>query len=176
MMQDAAPFIAAIRCLGGGAADDALAEAAARLRAEGFRPCGHVQRAEPGRARDVTLVEDVTTGARRAITQDLGAGATACALDPSALAEVAAGLLAALDGPVDLLILNRFGRGEAEGGGLRAALEKAALRGIPVLALLKDDYAAAWDDFTGGTERVAAEPEAILTWARRAIGAARTAA
>jgi hypothetical protein len=170
------PLIAAIRCRQGREADDALAEAAARLAAEGFRACGHVQRVAPGRGRAVTLVEDVASGLRQPITQDLGAASEGCSLDPAALAEVAGALLAALDGPVDILILNRFGRGEAEGGGLRAAVEKACVAGVPVLAVLRDDYAAAWDAFTGGTVRLEPQPEAILAWARGAIAAARAAA
>lgn len=175
-MAEPAPLIAAVRCPEGAAADDALVAAAARLAVEGFRVAGHVQRVEPGRARELTLVEDVVTGARRAITQDLGACAAGCALDPAALAEVAAQLLVALDGPVDLLVLNRFGRGEAEGGGLRAVMEKAALAGVPVVAVLREDYAEAWEAFTGGSARLAPEAEAILGWARAAIGAARALA
>ncbi len=170
------PLIAAIRPAEGADADTALAAVAQALRAEGFRPVGHVQRVVAGAARAVTLVEDVASGARIAITQDLGACASGCALDPAALADVAGGLLAALDGPADLLILNRFGRGEAEGGGLRAAVEKAVLAGIPVLAVLRPDYAEAWQEFTGGSASLAAEPEAILTWARAAIAQARAAA
>lgn len=174
-MAEATPSIAAVRCAEGAAADDALAAAAATLAREGLRIVGHVQRSAPGGAREVTLVEDLATGRRHPITQDLGTCSAGCALDPAALAEVAGGLLAALDAPADLLVLNRFGRGEAEGGGLRAAVEKACMLGVPVLAILRDDYAEAWEAFTGGTERLPPAPDVILDWVRRAISAGQVA-
>ena len=171
-----APLIAAIRCPEGVSVDAVLARAAARLRAEGVRLAGHVQGIRPGRSGEVTVVEDLVTGAARPITQELGPGAAGCSLDPAALADVAAGLLAQLDGKVDLLVVNRFGKAEAEGRGLRAAIERAVLNGVPVLTVLRAGHAAAWDQFTGG-EAVLLEPEdeAILIWARLAIRAARAA-
>jgi nucleoside-triphosphatase THEP1 len=171
-----APLIAAIRCPDGVSADAVLARAAARFRAEGVRLAGHVQGTRPGRGGAVTVVEDLVTGEVRPITQDLGPGSAGCTLDPAALAEVAAALLARLDGPLDLLVVNRFGKGEAEGRGLRAAIERAVMDGVPVLTVLRADHAEAWDQFTGG-EAVLLEPddEAILNWARAAILSARAA-
>lgn len=172
-----APLIAAIRCLEASSADVVLARAAARLRAEGVRLAGHVQGIRPGRSGEVTVVEDLVSGVVRPITQDLGPGASGCSLDPAALADVAAALLAQLDSGVDLLVINRFGKGEAEGRGLRAAIERAVLDGVPVLTVLRADHADAWDQFTGGAASVLEpEEEAILNWARTAIDAARAVA
>lgn len=172
-----APAIAGVLCPEGQSADAVVAAVADALRARGLRPVGYVQRVAPGGTREVTLVEDVATGQRQPITQDLGACATGCALDPAALAEVAGALQMALEAGGDLLIVNRFGRSESEGRGLRGVIEAAVLSGVPVLAMVRDDYAPAWAAFTGG-EAVAlpAERDAILAWADAAISAARSPA
>ncbi|MBI1217541.1 MAG: DUF2478 domain-containing protein [Rhodobacteraceae bacterium] len=176
-MSDDTPRIAAIRSPEGVAADAVLARAAAQLRAEGVVLAGFTQATTPGRRGGVTVVEDLVSGLRHPITQDLGPGSGACSLDPAALAGVAAVLLARLDQPVDLLVVNRFGKGEAEGRGLRAAIERAVLAGVPVLTVLRAGYAEAWDQFTDGAAVVLEpEDEAILNWARAAILAARAAA
>lgn len=169
------PVLAAILCPEGQSADAVVAAVAADLRAGGLRPVGHVQRVAPGGAREVTLVEDVATGQRQPITQDLGACASGCALDPAALAEVAGALQAALEAGADLLIVNRFGRSESEGRGLRGVIEAAVLAGVPVLAMVREDYAPAWADFTGGeAATLPADKGAILAWAGAAIAAARS--
>ena len=171
------PAIAGVLCPEGQGADAAVAAVAAALRARGLRPVGHVQRVASGAGRDVTLVEDVATGLRQPITQDLGAHATGCALDPAALAEVAGALLVTLEAGADLLIVNRFGKSEAEGDGLRSVIEAAVVSGVPVLAMLRDDYAPDWSAFTGGAAvALPAETGAILAWAEAAIAAPRSAA
>lgn len=167
-----APRIAAVICPDEGGADAVVAAVAARLAAAGLRLAGHVQRSVADDCGAVTMVEDVATGALTPITQDLGRASAACALDPAALAGVAGQLLARLEDPVDLLIVNRFGRGEAEGGGLRAAIERAVLAGVPVLVMLRPPYRAAWEAFTGGTaDSLPAEDSAIAAWVARALAA-----
>lgn len=169
----AGPRIAAVHCPEGGGADAIVAAVAGQLKAAGLRLAGHVQRSVADDCGAVTMVEDVATGALTPITQDLGKSSAACALDPAALAGVAGQLLAVLEGPVDLLIVNRFGRGEAEGGGLRAAIERAVLDDVPVLVMLRAPYRAAWEAFTGGTaDMLPAEASAIAAWVARAVAPA----
>jgi len=55
-------------------------------------------------------------GQIRAISQDLGTDAQGCRLDGGALADVAGELMGLLDQGPRLLVLNRFGKTEAEGG------------------------------------------------------------
>ena len=120
-------------------------------------------------------VEDIATGALHNITQNLGTGSTGCRLDPAALADVAEQLLAALENPVDLLILNRFGKGEAEGQGLRAVIEKAFVAGVPVLTVVRPEYEPDFQAFTGGTaQMLAPRLEDALYWAERAAFPARS--
>lgn len=145
----------------------------ATLRAEGFCIAGYVQRETPD-ARECcpeTLVEDVETGALVRISQALGAGSKGCRLDPQALAGVAGAALARLDTPPDLMVLNRFGKGESEGRGLRVVFEKALELEIPVLTCVKENYRPAWVDYAGelaGT--LPADEDAVLAWCRAALG------
>lgn len=70
-----------------------------------------------------------------------------------------------LDAKPDLLVVNRFGRGEAEGHGFRSAIEKAFVMGIPVLTAVRDDYLDEWRSF--GAEFAAELPalaEDVSAW------------
>jgi len=87
------------------------------------------------------------------ISQALGKGSTGCRVDPGAIAEATARLEDELDDDIDLLILNRFGRCESEGGGLRPAIEKAVIKNIPVLIAVRPKYREQWDDFVGEFSR-----------------------
>lgn len=119
--------------------------------------------------RDLT-VRNLQTGEVHAITQNLGTQSRGCRLDGGALAELAGGLLQALDEGPDLLILNRFGKSEAEGGGLRQVLEAALLRGIPTLAPVNPRHIGLWRDYAGDlAEEVPCQPQALENWISRAL-------
>lgn len=93
---------------------------------------------------------DLTTlGSMRTfrISQPLGNGARGCRLHAGALAECAAFIEDELHGGADLLILNRFGRGESEGRGFRDLIGAAIGLGIPVLTAVRPPYAEAWAEF-----------------------------
>ena len=71
--------------------------------------------------------------------------------------------MAAIDGHVDLLILNRFGRAESLGRGLLRCFAEAVDAGIPVLTSVREPYDIAWRDFHGGLGiDLAADFEAIV--------------
>ena len=155
--------------------DAVLKVAVDLLQADGARIGGFVQHdtEDPVACCSITHVEDVMTGARHRITQALGAGSRGCRLDPQALADVAGRLLATLDDGVDLVVLNRFGKGEADGQGLRAVIEKALVLGVPVLIAVRDNYREDWEAFAG--ELAAALPldaERIAEWGRAALAGA----
>ncbi|WP_083219095.1 DUF2478 domain-containing protein [Bradyrhizobium icense] len=63
---------------------------------------------------DVVL-EELTTGLRTDLFEDRGPGASGCRLDEAALAEVNGQVARSLDAGPELLILNKFGKVEAEG-------------------------------------------------------------
>lgn len=70
-----------------------------------------------------------------------------------------------LSSETDLLILNRFGRGESEGKGFRDLIGAAIASDVPVLTALRPAYVEAWAAF--GAEMACELPvdrSAVLDW------------
>ncbi|MEJ1156682.1 DUF2478 domain-containing protein [Prosthecomicrobium sp. N25] len=165
------PKLAALAYAGRGTGDATLAGLAQRLARDGVRLAGMVQtsacRAVAGRA-EMTL-EDLARGTRLAISQDLGRHGRGCRLDAGALETAAAQALGGLRDGADLVILSKFGRREAEGGGFRQVIEAAVAADIPVLIGVSSEHRAAWLAFAehlAVTLHGATEAEA---WVRRAV-------
>ncbi|MBB4122086.1 DUF2478 domain-containing protein [Martelella radicis] len=158
------------------AADRTLEAVARRLLARGYRVEGFVQHAEKdeGQCCGAVDLEDIATGKRWQIMQALGAHARGCRLDFNALSEAAVFAEARIRTQPDLLILNRFGKGEEQGGGLRSVFEAAFVAGVPILTSVKQPYLDGWLAFSDGlSEPLQADAEAVLTWSCKAIGEAR---
>ncbi len=160
--------IAYTMAAGRGDTDLLLHGLARRLQARGLHPAGTVQintdRAD-GRPcdMDVAVLPD---GPVLRISQDLGPQARGCRLDAGAL-DTAAGLVAArmADG-ADVLILNKFGKHEAEGRGLRAVIATALEQGLPVLVGVNASNRAAFERFAGGLAvALPPDPAALTGWA-----------
>jgi hypothetical protein len=132
--------------------DEFLTRAANLLRAENIRLGGVLQeneRCAAGSCAAMTLI-DLTSQSRFRISQDLGPLAQGCRLDARGLMEIGVLLDRTIDGEVELLVLNKFGKAEAEGGGLRSAFVRAIESGIPVVTAVKSTYTEAWTQFHGG--------------------------
>lgn len=149
-----------------GATDRALAGLAARLSAGGLQISGALQ--APRSGRDEMAVLLLPRHERLGISQSLGAGAGGCTLDPDALARAVAQIETEFrTRRPDLLLLNRFGREEAAGRGLRGVIAEAAQAGVPVLVAVAPDYAADFAAFTGGlAATLPNRPEALDAWWR----------
>lgn len=137
---------------GRGDTDLLLDGLAADMAARGLRCCGTVQintaRAD-ARACDMD-VRVLPDGPELRISQNRGPLARGCRLDPDAL-ETAVGLVAArLAEGVDLLIINKFGKHEAEGRGFRDVIAEALTRGVPVLVGLNALNKQAFEEFSAG--------------------------
>ena len=155
---------------GRGDTDLMLERLAADLAARGVKCCGIVQiNTEcPGSGpcdMDVRVLPD---GPVLRISQDLGPQSRGCRLDPAAL-ETAVGLVAArLSRGADLLIINKFGKHEAEGRGFRDVIAQSVAMGVPVLVGLNALNQAAFEAFAGGMAvRLPSDPEALGKWAAR---------
>lgn len=137
---------------GRGDTDLILLKLATRLAARGLRCCGTVQinteRADAGPCdMDVQVLPD---GPVLRISQDLGPSSRGCRLDPAAL-ETAVGLVSAeLSIGADVLIVNKFGKHEAEGRGLRGVIAEALSMGIPVIIGINALNLAAFEVFAEG--------------------------
>lgn len=160
-------LLAAVRC-DHGDVDTLLREVAENLRARGQRIQGvlQVRGAETGdcHCSDMDL-QIIGSDRRFRISQPLGPGSRGCRLNPGALAESAAFLESSLTTATELLILNRFGRGESEGKGFRDLIGAAITAEVPVLTALRPAYAKAWAAF--GAEmacELPADRGAILAW------------
>ena len=80
------------------------------------------------------LIEDLTSGDVTPIAEHRGRQARGCRLDVALLTELAQSVVSGLrTGEPRLLVVNKFGKTEAEGGGLRDAIAEAVGRDIPVL-------------------------------------------
>lgn len=173
------PTIAAIRAKAGVPVDTILAEVASALRASGLNTAGILQEEHGGSddSRPITRLRDISDGTLVQILQDLGRDARGCRLDAGALAEAACRVESAIGEGADLLILNRFGKAEAEGAGLRSVIERAMLVGVPVLTAVRGEYTGAWNDFHAGMATwLPADPGPILAWCRVAWGLGDTQA
>lgn len=147
--------------------------AVAILKRQGVRVGGYVQREYPAPAgHDAEVVaENIETGEAFAIMQPRGGVGSGCRLDPAVLADVAGQALARLNGDIDLLVLNRFGRTETEGSGLRAVYEKAIELGIPVLTSVKPEHVERWQAYTGDMSMLLpCDEEAVLDWCGSVLG------
>jgi hypothetical protein len=151
--------------------DAFLATIACSLRAEGFKLAGTIQENASGAETScsaMTLV-DLASNVRFAISQDLGSAALGCRLDPRGLAEAESPLAATLDTGPDLVILNKFGKAEAEGGGLRNTFIRAIETGIPILTAARPPYTEAWNRFHGGLAvDLPPDFDTVRSWCRSA--------
>jgi nucleoside-triphosphatase THEP1 len=132
--------------------DGLLAAFAADQIRAGHRLGGVVQQPAAGQngARPGMQMLDLRTGRTISISQDLGPSAQSCTLSMAGLAEAAVAVTRAVAERVDLLVVNKFSRQEAEGKGLRAELASAVVAGLPVLTAVSHKCYDAWLDFTGG--------------------------
>ncbi|MFP7674679.1 DUF2478 domain-containing protein [Marivita sp. S0852] len=157
-----------------GETDRLLQSVVARLKHDKVRLLGAVRAPDPGSsdAHCESTLSLLPDGPRVRITQDLGAGSSACRMDAGALEEAVgvATVRLASDG-ADLVILNKFGLSEAEGRGFRGLIADALAQDIPVLVGLSDTHRAAFETFADGmATQVAPDDTAILEWCRVALG------
>lgn len=95
------------------------------------------------------LLEDLASGHRTLLFEDRGAGARGCRLDVAALLDASMKIEASLENHPALLVLNKFGKVEAEGGGMCGLMAKALERGIPAVIGVPARNLDAWRNFAG---------------------------
>jgi hypothetical protein len=160
---------------GRGNTDLILEGLAATLTTRGLRCCGTVQiNTKPADESPCDMdVRVLPGGPVLRISQSLGPSARGCRLDPAAL-EVAVGLVEArLADGADLLIINKFGKHEAEGRGFRDVIAQAVAMDVPVLVGLNALNRAAFEDFADGLAiHLPPESDALDDWVQDAVRAA----
>lgn len=131
--------------------DALLAAVAAELGAAGVSLAGFVEidLPRPGRTRCDMILEDLATGNRVQISEDRGEGARGCRLQVGELLRAMTNALASLENRPDLLIVNKFGKTEGEGGGFRPLIAAAIVQGTPVLIAVPARNLDPWRRFAG---------------------------
>lgn len=147
--------------------DLVLASLAQALTADGLRLGGVVQ-INSGKQdcnpcdMDVRVLPD---GPVIRISQSLGKHARGCRLDPAALETAVGEVSARLDQGIDVLILNKFGKHEADGRGFRDLIGDAMARDIPVITGVNAMNEAAFLTFTDGVaERISPDVDTLKNW------------
>lgn len=105
------------------------------VQAAGLACAGFVQHDEerPDRGRCDMVIENLASGARIQISEDRGAEARGCRLDPQALVAAVETSRLSLSRDVQVLLLSKFGKSEAEGSGFRPLIAQALELGVPVI-------------------------------------------
>lgn len=147
--------------------DELLVDLVGRLRQAGTKLSGAIQHntEEGDRCRCDMTLEDLAGGRLIDISERRGPQSRGCRLDSFALEEIVGIVEASLAHGPQLLVINRFGKREAEGHGFRQAIEQAMALSIPVLVAVSENQRAAFLGFAEPFAReLAFEPDAILAW------------
>lgn len=134
------------------AADEVLAAIVERLLTHKVRLAGTVQSNtdRDGMHCNMTL-ENLATGEKVDIADNRGAGARGCRMNVPAFEALVGQVQASLKQPrPDLVVINRFGKREAEGRGFRDVIAQAIGAEIPVIVAINESSRAAWKEFTAG--------------------------
>ncbi len=157
-----------VTCHGKGKTDQFLAQIAKRLEAEGLLIAGTVQFNIEREDRilcdmDLRLLPD---GPIVRISLDRGPQARGCRLDAGALEQSVLWASQAVQrSDMQMLIINKFGKREAESKGFAPVIAQALERGLPVLVGVNTLNLQAFLDFTEGLA-VALTPdiEEVVEW------------
>ncbi|MEW6644110.1 MAG: DUF2478 domain-containing protein [Pseudomonadota bacterium] len=165
-MFDSHSDVAAVVYGDGDDPDAVLRGFALRLRSGGDRPVGLIQAGRRGAGRD-DLRGVLLPSGRRVGMWTARVGPHGGRFDVAAFADAQMEIMAALDAGADVLILNRFGRQETAGGGLRELVIRAAQRDVPVVGAVAAWRFADWLRFVEGMSvKLPCEQGAVDLWWR----------
>ncbi len=153
---------------GRGRTDLFLMSVAAHLAARGLRLAGTVQSnvQRPDRARCDMDLRVLPDGPVVRISEDQGSAARGCILDSGALEQTVLEVERRLAG-ADLLIVNKFGKREAEGKGLVPVIAAALDLDMPVLVGVNGPNLPLFLTFCGGhAAALPADLDHVLRWCR----------
>jgi hypothetical protein len=99
------------------------------------------------------------------ILSSRGALARGCRLNEQSLAACQFVVEHAIANDCDLVVINRFGRAESLGRGLRCSIDSALSAEVPVLTAVREPYIDAWLKFSGDLGMLL-EPRSsdVFTW------------
>lgn len=157
-----------------GATDRLLSALAEKLQVLGVRTAGIVQTNQE--ICDTELcdmdVKVLPEGETIRISQSLGKDSRGCRLNPEALERAVARVQESLNQTPapQILLVNKFGKHEADGRGMRVVFAEALERGIPVVSGVNGVNVAAFHEFSGGlAEAAPSDVEALVAWVQNAL-------
>jgi nucleoside-triphosphatase THEP1 len=153
--------------------DALLARLADRQRQAGRRVRGLIM-VHPGEVRTCAtpmVLVDLDTAQQYLVSQPLGRDSTSCRADPGGFAQASEVLRRAATEAPDLVICNRFGGLEADGGGFRSELIDILAADLPLLTVVATRHIPAWQSFTGGATVLPALEGAAQAWVDRVLAA-----
>ena len=151
--QDQLPFAAAVYSR---STEDrkALATFTATLRAKGVRVGGLLQEelVDGGGCRMGIDLVDVETGSRFPINRPSKENleSKTCSMNTNVLADSTEALRRAIEDKVDLIVLEKFGEQEQNGGGLNDEILNAIAENIPLLIAVPETALELWTERSGG--------------------------
>lgn len=121
-------------------------------------------------------VEELSSRFILQLAEDRNKQPQGCRVDPEAIQEAAALIAASFRNAPELLIVNKFGRLEADGGGLSDVISDAVDQGIPVIVGVPERHLPSWRCFTSGlAEEASLDSPRVQQWlARRGFGSRRS--
>jgi hypothetical protein len=121
------------------------------------------------RSCEAGYLRSLATGTRFSILPAPAVGTTACDLDGAGALAAAAAARRDIARGCDLVVLNKFGKLEAEGNGLADAFRAALAAGLPLLTSVSPAQDRPWRQFADRAFTVLpADPAVIEQW-RRAV-------
>ncbi len=144
-----------------------LQDAIQRLRDQGVMVGGIVQEAEDGGSAPSRALQivDIRSGETSRIIQHRGKEARGCKLDEGGVLALSHCVDRAIADRVDLVVIGRFGRAEAAGGGLLSSFGEAVCAGVPLLTAVREPHIERWQEFHGGLAiDLPPLPDAVVRW------------
>jgi hypothetical protein len=153
-----------------------FAAKAAEWRDGGAKVVGLIGEAHalPDRTCTAGLLRDIATGKSFLMYLETPPAHTTCHLDGEGVASACATLLDQI-ADSDLVVLSKFGKLEAQGGGLAAAFQAAIAAGVPVLTTVSEKHREAWGQFAPDAVKMRADTQVIEEWWQAAHAAGRMA-
>ncbi len=124
----------------------------AAMAVDGLRLAGLIHQSRPNadRRKCDLYVTDLATGEVHGISDDRGPHARGCMLNTDSLLRAGEAARRSLSPRIDLLVLCKFGKTEAAGGGLRSLVSTALELSVPVLIGVPAVNLDAFRIFSGG--------------------------
>lgn len=164
--------VAAVVYVTGSRIEEFFANLAARLAASGIKVSGLLQHSMRANEADRCSfeMEDLGRGERYRISQDLGAGSSACSIDHAAIAAASVVLRRAILDAPDVVLVNKFGALEAAGEGLREEMNAIVGAGLPMLTTVNREQLDDWRAYVGTPNaELPMDLDTVLSWVQARV-------